>query len=238
MQNIPSPILSVLQSQFGTIDPNQFSVMRWQYYDFIRYPAAGATSLSFFSVAQGGVDPTSSTQKTAEQTNMPQTRQFGDSGFMAQLVRTRMRILPKGRQVAGIKNDTHLISETLTLAMPKLAEIIRRGTLNIKFSQTSFFEINQPLMKCPPGYGPRIQQYGGYFDSAGTAKSTLWVQQYPKFDGVYGLDPFQFIESSTTLHITIDYPSTSPVLTGLVDGADLAVEIGVILDGYKVAPKS
>lgn len=75
-------VLQVLQARFGSADWNQWHIYRQPQYDFIRYPTAGTTSISFLNVALGNTDPNSSLAKTLEQTNLSKPRSFGQNYFI------------------------------------------------------------------------------------------------------------------------------------------------------------
>lgn len=231
-------VLSLLQSTYGSANWNNWTVNRWDFYDYVRYPVGGTVSLAFFNIAQGGVDPNSSLAKSLEQCNVPKARSFGQVYFILQQIRVHASILPKARQHATIQADTAVTYQAMTNMMSKYLELTRRGVLNVQIGQKQYFDIEQPLTMAPPGFGIDIKQHASsYVSAAGLWTSdSVWVQQNPSSQNVYSLAIPQVIEPEQTVDVTIDYPSTSPVFTGLVDAVDPRIDIGVIFSGYIARP--
>lgn len=223
--------LSLLSSRYGSADWNKWQIIRWSYYDYVRYPAAGTTQLSFFQNALGATDPVSTLSKTFEQTNVQKTGTFGQVYFIAAEIRTHMRFATKDRQPTGINNNASLIAGTLGDAASKLYEMTRRGVLNWAIGQKDYYDIERPLQAAPPGFGLIITEVA-------TNRTTpfLLAQQSSHRKDVWELSPPQVIEPEQTFAINIKYDATSPVLTGLVSSADLRIDVGVILDGYIARP--
>jgi hypothetical protein len=44
------------------------------------------------------------------------------------------------------------------------------------------------------------------------------------------------IEPENSIDVSMNWPTTSPVFTGLVNSGDIRLDIGVIFDGYIVRP--
>jgi hypothetical protein len=232
--------LGQLQRSYGSADWSQWQNYRWQQYDYVRYPAAGAAQLQFFTVGLGGADPNASTvPKTLEQTNLTASGQFGQVGMLIAQIRLHARILPKGRQAAGIANDADVLWTTYTNMMSKYLELLRRGVLSISIQSKEYFTISEPLRTCPPGFGVEIQQHASSYIAAAGAWTTFsaWVQQNPDADNIFNVDPPQYIEPAQTFTAQITYPDgTGPVFTNLVSAASPALDIGLIFDGYIVRP--
>ncbi len=231
-------VLAQLQATIGSANWNSWTLNRWDFYDYVRYPAAGTTKLSFFNIAQGGVDPNSSLPKTLEQTNVPKARSFGQVYFIVEQIRFHYSILPKTRQPSGISSDANLVSQTVSKAMPKMSELIRCGWLQSRIGTKDWWQINRPGEMCPPGFGVRILQHGSKYQSAATAftQASSWVQQNSDPDDVYSVSVSQLIEPEQTFEASLNWASTSPAFTGLVDSADLAIDIGMYLSGYIARP--
>lgn len=229
-------LLQQLQSRYGSADWSKWQPYRWQFYDYIRYPPAGTTSLSFFVNATGATDPVSGLAKTLEDTNMPSSRTFGQVFYFIQQIRCHISILPLGRQVAGISGDTDVLYTTITNAVSKWNELTRTGVLNITIGQKQYVTIEQPFMNCPPGFGLEVQQHSNHHVGGIWETYSLWPQQSQSDRDVYAVTPPQLVEPQQTLNVTIDFATTSPVFTGLVNAVDLAIQTGVIFDGYVVRP--
>jgi len=228
--------LGLLQRQIGSSKWDQWTALRWQYYDYVGYPAAGTTQLQFFIQPEGGTDPVTSLVKTREDTNVSQQRSLGQVYYVIQNIRTHLCLAPKSRQASAIKNNATLLfgDNGMNTGISKLAEIMRRGVLNIKLGQKAYFDIPYPLVVAPAGFGLEIQQTGSMYSTA--SQAALWLQSNPDRSLVFDVSPPQMIEPSQTFDVTIDYPTTSPVLTSLVNSADLLVRVGVIFDGYLARP--
>lgn len=230
--------IAALQGKYGSAIWSQWSNLRWPQYDYARYTPAGITSLSLFAVPQGGVDPVSSLTKTSEQTSMVSGGTFGQVGQLITQIRTHAFILPLARQPANIRDDADVIWTTIGNMMSKYFELLRRGVLQVFINNKEFFTIVQPFLRCPPGFGVRIQQYGASYIS-GFTKFGIWVSQSPRTDDIFDLNPPQFIEPNNTFQVQLNYyDGTSPVFTNLVSSASPAIDIGVIFDGYQIRPTS
>lgn len=238
----PNLVSQVLQ-KYGAADYRRWQNYRWQLYDFVRYPAAGTTLLTFFSVPQGGLDPnaaagTSGAPKTLEQTNMNQSGQVGTQPFAITELRTYARILPKGRQVSTLSDDADLLWTTISNMMSIFLQLLRRGVLIMMLNNKEYFTQQAPFMNFPPGFGVRIQQHGASFLAAFTNFS-IWAQQSPRHEDVFDVDPPLVIGIGETFTVTITYPDAAgPVFTGLVNSADPRIDVGVIFDGYTIRPGS
>lgn len=224
-------VLQALQAKVGSADWNAWEIRRWSFYDFVRYPVAGPVEINFFNVAQGGTDP-NGTVKTKEQTNVPKSRSFGQVYYIIQQIRTYFQLLPKARQASGISTDADLLSTTYNDLAPAKNDILTQGVLKIDIGQKNYFTIEQPLLNCPPGFGLEVQQIG----STLVEDFNIHVQQSPFGADVYTLSPPQMIEPEQVIEAAIVYPSTGPALSSLINSTDVAVNIGLILDGYIARP--
>jgi hypothetical protein len=229
--------LGQLQRVYGSADWSKWQNFRWQFYDYVRYPGAGATQLQFFSVPLGGADPNASTvPKTLEQTNLNASSQFGQVGYLITQIRSHARIVPKGRQASGISSVANVLWTTMTNMMPKYLELIRRGVFHFSIQSKEYFTVAQPLKIFAPGFGVNIQEHAAVY-TVGFTKFSIWVQQSPSMDDIFDVDPPQFIEPAQTFTVSIDYPDgTGPVFTTLVSSTTPLLDIGIIFDGYIVRP--
>lgn len=202
---------------------NNIQWKRFPLYDFIRYPTAGTTSLTFFSVPLGGTDPVSSSAKTMEQTNVQKSGQLGYP-FVIHQFRMDVRLLPKTRQPAAISALADYVWDDIGDAATALQNLLGQGVLNFKIGQKSYFDINKPFRACPPAYGVDIVSDSG-------AAGTVHVQ--PNLGKSYAVTPPQYIGADQIITVTVDFANaTSPALTGLIAATDPRLEIGLILDGY------
>jgi len=227
--------LAGLEQNIGSADWSRWTRNRYVFYDYVQLPPTGTTDLQFFSVPYGQNDPTTNTLKTLEQTNCPEQRSFGRVNYLISQIRTHIRVVPKTRQVAGISGQASVIYNEYGALMNVLHDLSLQGTLIITLGQKEYFDINQPFLSCPPGFGANILQFGS--NTGGTATQSLWFQQQNRPDAVYRVKPEQLVEAGQTfiIHIAFDNGLT-PVLTNLVNSATPKVEIGVIFDGYILRP--
>ena len=205
---------------------------RYQFWDFPRLTAAGQTSLSFFNVQQGATDPTSSLQKTLEDTNVTKSNQL-PYDFKLNRIRTFINILPKNRQPSGINNSTIAITGYMRNMMSAFCDLASAGVMNIVLNNKNTLRIEQPFRICPPGFGVDIDQVQS--SSTGALFYSLWAQQN-RTAPLYDVTPELVIGREDVLQVSIDFPNTSPVFTTLVNSATPAINIGLIFEGYADIP--
>jgi len=220
----------------GSADWSRWTNNRYCFYDYVRYPAAGGTEMQFFTAPLGSLDTYASTTKTLEDTNLPESRAFGRVGFRVRQIRTHIRLLTKNRQPTGINNVTNAIVSLYTPLMNVLADLVHQGTLLINIGQKEFWDIPQPLITCPPGFGSTILSYGDQTTNSGS--QGMWFQQCRKPCAVYQVNPEQLIEAGQTFSCRMTFDNAaSPALTNLVTGNTTpAVQIGIIFEGYVLRP--
>lgn len=225
-------ILANLASAVGSANWSQYTQNRYTFFDYVDYPTAGTTEIQFFSQPRGSIDTYNSLKvKTLEQTNAPESRAFGRTPFLINNIRTHIRPKTKDRQPAGV-SQTDTIVNRYVLFMNALNNLARQGTLLIDIGSKNYFDINQPFITAPPGFGPLIYQFGSATGNSGS--QGLWFQQCPDPAAIYTVDPPQLVEAGQTFDARIVFDNgASPALTNLVNGnATPQVEIGLIFDGY------
>lgn len=231
--------LRQLQEQAGSADWSRWTQNRWSYYDYVQLAPAGDSKLQFFNIPLGQPDPNVITVvKTYEQTNMNEVRSFGRVNFLLKQIRTHIRILPKSRQVTGIGALPSAVYFDYTAVTNYLANFVRQGVLLITLGQKEYFDIPNPFITCPPGFGLQIDQHGAATGAALTAQAS-WFQQNPNPESVYTVQPEQLIEAGQTLQVQIAFDNANyAALTNLMTGGTLTpkIEVGVILDGFVLRP--
>jgi hypothetical protein len=231
--NNDTSILNLLSARIGSADWSKWQIQRWTYWDYVRVPATGALSLSFFTAPQGSLDPVSATVKTLEQTNVPKARAFGQVYFIIQQIRTDLRMLPKARQTATTIATTDYSLNQLTAAR-QLRAASYLGVLNISIGQKDFFDILAPFRRCPAGFGLTNVRVP-FARASNTAGNAFW-QPSNSLSDVYSLSPPQMVEPEQTIEPTIDYTDVTPVFTDVFGSESANVEAGLILDGYLARP--
>lgn len=227
--------LANLEQNIGSADWSRWTRNRFVFYDYVRLNPAGTNDIQFFSAPYGTNDPIGGNLKTLEQTNCPEQRSFGRVNYLISQIRTHIRVVPKPRQPTGINNQTNTIFGLYTPLMNVLNDLSLQGTLVITIGQKEYFDINQPFLTCPPGFGPSIYQMGS--GTGSTVTQALWFHQENRVDHVYRIKPEQLIEAGQTFiaHMVFDNANT-PVLTSLVNSTTPLVEVGLIFDGYILRP--
>lgn len=227
-------VLAAVAARFGTQDPNALQIQRWQYYDFVRLNVAGVNRLTFFSNPLGAVDPVSNLPKTLEETNVRRSGEL-DLPFAILEVRTQINILPMSRQPAGVSAVTNAVVQALTPVHKVLRGMAQQGVLSLEFGQKNYFQIFQPFQKCPPGYGPSITNIAGDGGGAFVPESAYYTQSVDPRDK-YVVSPPVFVEKGQTLQAVMDFFLANTPAIPQVGGANVAINVGVILDGYVVRP--
>jgi len=225
-------VLKTLQNRIGSADWSKWQTHRWQFFDYVRYPVAGTGQLSFFVNPLGSTDPVSLLSKSLEETNIPKARSFGQVYFVVQQIRTHVDVLPKGRQAAGISDQSNVIGNLMTAAVPDLEQLIHQGVLQFNIGQKEYYDIDQPFVNAPPGFGVHIVQHASFARSS----PALWFKQSHDQGNVYTVTPPQLIEPEQVVEININFPNANSPAIAQVNSTDLKVNIGVILDGYIARP--
>lgn len=228
--------LGNLQNTVGSADWSRWTNNRFVFYDFVRYPTAGTNEIQFFSQPLGSTDTyNSAVVKTYEQCNFPEARSFGRVGFRVRQIRTCIRVVPKARQAAGISDQTTTITSLYTPLMNKLADLVHMGVLLINIGQKEFWDLPQPFITCPPGFGPFIQDHGS--DTTNSGSQAMWFTQDPTPQSVYNVNPEQLIEAGQTFSARITFDNAnSPAVTTLVNSTTPQIEIGLMFEGYVLRP--
>lgn len=229
-------VISQLASKFGTAVRGQYEAIRFQYYDYVRLPVGGTNRLTFFSNPIGAVDPTSGLAKTLEETNIRRSGEL-DERFAIMQVRTAVNVLPMSRQPAGVSAVTNAVVQGLTPVYQATRNLNFQGVLSVNFGQKNFIQIEQPFQTCPPGYGPSVRTISSSDTGAGTFPpvSQYTTQSVDPRD-VYVMDPAIFVEKGQTFGATIDFYLNNSVTIPQVGGANVAINVGVIFDGYVIRP--
>jgi len=236
--------VNAIQEKYGTFDPSKMQVQRWQYYDNVRLPAAGTNRLTFFTNPIGATDPVSTLGKTLEETNVRRSGEL-DEAFVIMAVKTEISILPITRQPSGVQTTlsggagTLATSDAVVQALTPIHALLRdlyyRGVLSVSFGQKQYIQIEQPFQMCPPGYGPTIRSI-----SSNGAGLFFPLSNYvrPSNDprDVYQMTPPIMVEKGQTFSSTVDfYNANTPTIT-TINGAAVAVNVGLTFDGYVLRP--
>jgi len=235
IQSVP-PQLAALQRKVGSADFNRWTKRRYTYFDYVQLPPAGTAEMAFFAVANGSADSyVPSIIKTDEQTNTSKVGQFDKGHFLIDNIRLHIRTFAKNRQATGINNQTSIISNQYNALQLVLAQLAIQGVFSFQVGSKELFDIPQPFLTMPPGFGLEISQHGAATGAGGSYSS--WFQMDPNPIQVYRLDPVQLIEAEQTFKAKILFPNAnSPALTNIVNSTTPKVEIGLLFEGLLISP--
>jgi len=224
--------LNAVQRVVGSANFREWQVVREQKYDFVRLPVAGTNQLNFFANGTGQTDPTSGLQKTLEQTNVQQAGTLGQIFYVIQEIRTFIHVLPLARQAEAISTDADVLFTTWRAVAPVIKQLCQNGVFNLIIGQKQYSQIVLPFVDAPPGFGVEVTAWGNLGTDSG-----MIAQQSNHGGDVWSCTPPQMIEPSQTFSANIQFPqNNSPSLASLVNSADLAINVGVIFDGFTFRP--
>ncbi|NDE14685.1 hypothetical protein EBZ80_07120 [bacterium] len=235
-------ILASLQGRFGTQDPSQLQIQKWQYYDYVRYPVAGTTQLTFFTNPIGATDPVSGLSKTLEQTNLTRNGMF-DYPFIITEIKTHIFLLPKARQAAAVSANTSLITgggATASYGVPNgvwnaLWNLSGQGILSVVFGQKTYFDIEQPFRFCPTGFGVDVTNTTAFSAVANVNDNTLFGQSESPED-IYKVTPPVLVEKDQILQININFPQATSTTIPQISATNVNVDLGIIFEGFAILP--
>jgi len=128
-------------------------------------------------------------------------------------------------------------------AIETLNNLIHRGVLQISFAQKLYYQIQQPLLTAPAGFGVDIQSLGSSKPTAAVNKKNYFSRVDVRGTSVYNVDPIQIVEPEIQIEVKLDFPDANyPAFDSTATRSDgttaqtPAVEVGVIFDGYVIRP--
>ena len=249
-------IISAASQKFGVIDYSRWQAIRWQWYSYVTYPAAGATELNFFGqvAGQAGV--------TLQDTNLPKAGSFGQTHFQLKSISTDIQIA--SNDVDGFTRANQATIDTRATATDYLGGFVQAGVLNFNVGARPFATIVKPFQYAPPPGSPLdydntyVNQFSAttanpagfatnpqFSNVAANSTSNVvgvpWVTQTKMRSNVYFVDPNILIEAEQQFNVNISFPSGAvPVLaTNVINigGANAnPYKIGIILDGLLLRP--
>ena len=232
-------IISAASQKFGVIDYSRWQAIRWQWYSYITYPAAGATELNFFGqvAGQAGV--------TLQDTNLPKAGSFGQTHFQLKSISTDIQIA--SNDVDGFTRANQASLDTRALASDYLGGFVQAGVLRFSVGARPFATIVKPFQYAPPPGSP-LDYDNTYVNqisaapvpAAGAAQvvGVPWITQTKMRSNVYFVDPNILIEAEQQFNVSLQFPSgIVPVLaTNVVNDSTNPLKVGVILDGLLLRP--
>lgn len=235
-------IISAASQRFGVIDYTRWQAIRWQWYSYITYPAAGASTLTFFGqvAGQAGV--------TLQDTNLPKAGSFGQTHFQLKSISTDIQIAENDVDQFTRANINDI--DTRATATDYIGGFVQAGVLNFSVGARPFATIPKPFQYAPPPGSP-LDLENSYVNQISAAPAPAvgveqvvgvpWVTQTKMRPNVYFVDPNILIEAEQQFTVTIDFPSgLVPVLaTNVINigGANAnPYKVGVILDGLLLRP--
>lgn len=247
-------LISSLVARFGSAVWDQYQVVRWMFYDYVRVPTGGTSQLQFFRVPAGANDPNvTGVQKTIEQTNVPKSTSFGQNYFALSAVRTHVNLLPKVRQSAAIAANTRAVTRGYSGinegSMQTIYNFLNQGTMEISFGDKQYLVLERPFVNMPPGAGVEIGNIAGNFPATDVATgpnkyTAFWTQQSNDPRNIFVVSPTLVIEPEQTINVAVNfYGTNSPAFTNtfIVDDTPTLstpnIEVGCVFDGYLIRPR-
>jgi hypothetical protein len=235
-------IISAASQKFGVIDYSRWQAIRWQWYSYVTYPAAGATELNFFGqvAGQAGV--------TLQDTNLPKAGSFGQTHFQLKSISTDIQI--GNNDVDGFTRANIDTIDTRALASDFLGGFVQAGVLRFNVGSRPFATIVKPFQYAPPPGSP-LDYDNSYINQISAAPNPAvgatavsgvpWVTQTKMRSNVYFVDPNILIEAEQQFNVSLQFPSGAvPVLaTNVINigGANAnPIKVGVVLDGLLLRP--
>ena len=249
-------IISAASQKFGVIDYSRWQAIRWQWYSYITYPAAGATELNFFGqvAGQAGV--------TLQDTNLPKAGSFGQTHFQLKSISTDIQIA--SNDVDDFTRANQATIDTRATATDYIGGFVQAGVLNFSVGARPFATIVKPFQYAPPPGSPLdydntyVNQFSAttanpagfatnpqFSNVAANLTSNVvgvpWVTQTKMRSNVYFVDPNILIEAEQQFSVNLSFPSGAvPVLaTNVINigGANAnPYKIGIIFDGLLLRP--
>lgn len=231
-----NPVIEFLRRSLPANKFDAIRVNRAPVYDTIYFPAAGGQGpFKWFAVPEGGSDTNAPTgqNKAREDTNVLTAGQLGNTAFIMTHIRLQAFWSPKGRQVAAISGDADLIFGEMKDSMPVLLNILRSGVFKFKVDGKTLFNIHQPFLNAPPGFGPRVDRWAVTDDSSNTYAD--WIAQNPEAKP-WPVEKLQMIQPGQKVEASIEFPEANPgALTNLHAGANTPrLQMLCALDGFKI----
>ncbi len=235
-----SDVLSWLNQTQGAVRYSAQQMLRWKYYSYINYPAAGAAANGFFASSQSSVG--------LQFTNLETPGAFGNYSFL----------------VTGIGFDVQLYIPTVasnqpssytTDALAPYADIVhgltQGGVATLTTAQTTWWQIALPFMTCPPANGQTrtVISQGGFaftqsgltpFGVTGGQASLCYANLERRANRRFNFQNPIFFAPNQSFQASLNYPSgLIPVIsTSVINNSTAFIRIGCILDGWKFTPVS
>jgi hypothetical protein len=233
--NTSDGALAALAAKYGSADYKSWQTVRRKFYYKATYVEAGQLTTSFFTnpAGVGGL--------TLDDTNIPQSSQFGQQHFIVKSIQCYFSIKTWDLTAWDGTDASTLVSDVIN-GFP------HAGVLNFTISNKQFAQIPVPFLYCPPADAEEMIYTRGLSTltltegTPNTLLTTISAAPYAELCGyrnMYVLDPQILIEAGQTFQLTIDFPSgLVPVIgTGVTDDTTNPLKIGVKLDGVLIRPK-
>ncbi len=233
-------VLAWLQNNYGAVRYSAQQMLRWPYYSYSNYPAAGAASIGFFSsnFSSAGLDFT----------NIENAGAFGNYSFL----------------ITGIGLDIQLSIPTVanngpwtytTDALAPYADLVhgltQGGVFEFRIAQTLWTQMPLPFLTMPPADGrPQVVcAQGGFpftqsgmtpFGVTGGQASVCYADLERRAWRRYNLFNPIFVAPQQSFVAQLNYPSGAlPVLsTSVINNSTAFIRVGCIFDGWKFSPVS
>lgn len=225
--------LNYLQRKYGTANYRAWQSLRFEFWSFLNYTAAGLNTYNFFNNTPAGA-------VTTFQTNMPKAGSFGQVHMLCKSIHCRWSITNWDLAAWDGTDATTLVSDMLQ-------GFCQAGYLRFTINSREFSMFPKPFLYAPAADGQewhRNRVIDALTLTEGTPNTLLTVRSAPPYatlgrrENVYRLDPNILIEAEQNFQVQINYDrGVVPIVaTTINNDTTNPLQIGVKLDGILFRP--
>jgi hypothetical protein len=225
--------LSYLQRKYGTANFREWQTLRFEFWSFQDYTAAGLISYNFFSTTAAGAI-------TTFDTNMPKANSFGQVHFLIKAIHTRWSIANWDLTAWDGTDATTLVSDMID-------GFCQAGYLRWTINNREFALIPKPFLYAPAADGQewhRNRVIDAITLTEGTPNTLATLRSAPPYatlgrrENAYLMDPNILVEAEQNFNININFDrGVVPIIaTTINNDTTNPLKIGVKLDGILFRP--
>lgn len=214
------------------LDNTQLEIVKWELYDYLLYPTAGAAQLTFFQTGIGQGQSTSSGTAAGANKFQSDTNMTGAGVLPAPQAfwTEQLEVVAEPGSVATANTFTLLnptafaaaAAATVQAGSADISNILTSGSLQLNISQKPYYQL-APLYRCPPA--TRVQIDVAIASNSATAGEVLREKVYATGD-ITTLNPGVAIMSAQNFNVQL----TWPVIVATPSGFN--ARLGVIMSGW------
>lgn len=233
-------VVAWLNATQGAVRYSQQQMIRYKYYSYINYPAAGAVQNGFFAANQASAG--------LQFTNIETAGAFGNYSYL----------------ITGIGLDLQLYIPTVasnqpssytTDALAPYADVVhgltQGGVFTFLTAQTTWLQMPLPFMTMPPADGQirTVIAQGGFaftqsgmtpFGVTGAQNSLCYANLERRYNRRLNLQNPIFFAPNQSFNASLGYPggAIAVISTSVIDNSSAFIRVGCVLDGWKFTPLS